>query len=169
MFSKCLETACWFSGGFFKTFPQILNVLRNFGWTMSTTVAFVDICHTSCLPKFGHQMLNCPSNRYIVPAKISPALSLCQKNWFCGKVPFNYFYPLKNLDPEKNWSDFRELFFVKIMRNVICCLKVRLFGHLTFSGYEKFWLNDVDHCGLCGHLPHFLSSEIWPPNVELSF
>ena len=23
--------------------------------------------------------------------------------------------------------------------------------------------------GLCEHLPHFLSSEIWPPNVELSF
>ena len=30
-------------------------------------------------------------------------------------------------------------------------------------------LNDVDHCGVCGHLPHFLSPEIWPSNVELSF
>ena len=61
---------------------------------MSTNVAFVGICHTSCLPKFGHQMLNCPSNRYIVPAKISPALPLCQKNWFCDKVQLDYFYPL---------------------------------------------------------------------------
>ena len=88
------EMACWFSGGFFKAFSQILNILRNFGWTMSTTVAFVGICHTFCLPKFGHQMFDCSSNRYIVPAKISPALSLCQKNWFCGKVRLDYFYPL---------------------------------------------------------------------------
>ena len=61
--------------------------------TMSTTVAFVGICHTSWLPKFGHQTLNCPSIRYIVPAKISPALPLCQ-NWFCGKVHLDDFYPL---------------------------------------------------------------------------
>ena len=32
-----------------------------------------------------------------------------------------------------------------------------------------FGRNNVDHCGLCGHLPHFLSPKIWPPNVELSF
>ena len=43
------------------------------------------ICYTSCLPKFGHQPLNCPSIRYIVPAKIFSTLPLCQKNWFCGK------------------------------------------------------------------------------------
>ena len=61
---------------------------------MSTTVAFVGICHTSCLPKFGHQTLNCPSIRYIVPAKISPALPLRQKNCFCGKVRLDDFYPL---------------------------------------------------------------------------
>ena len=47
---------------------------------ISTIVAFVGIGHTSCLPKFGHQTLNCPSMGYIVPAKISPALLLCQKN-----------------------------------------------------------------------------------------
>ena len=52
------------------------------------------ICHTSCLPKFGHQTSNCLSIRYIVPAKISPAFQLCQKNWFCGKVCLNDFYPL---------------------------------------------------------------------------
>ena len=52
------------------------------------------ICYTSCLPKFGHQTLNCPSIRYIVPAKIFPALPLCQKNWFCGKVRLDDFYPL---------------------------------------------------------------------------
>ena len=42
-------------------------------------------------------------------------------------------WTLKNLDPEKhginlglrNMSDFRELCFIKIMRNVIYCLKVR--------------------------------------------
>ena len=33
---------------------------------------------------------------------------------------------------------------------------------------QELWLSDVDHCGFCGHLPHFLSPEIWPPNVELS-
>ena len=40
----------------------------------------------------------------------------------------------KNLAPEKpginigvkNMSDFRELCFIKTMRNVICCLKVRV-------------------------------------------
>ena len=41
---------------------------------------------------------------------------------------------LKNLDPEKhginivlkNLSDFRELYFIKTMRNVISCLNVRV-------------------------------------------
>ena len=37
------------------------------------------ICYTSCLPKFGHQTLNCPFVRYIVPAKISPALPLSEE------------------------------------------------------------------------------------------
>ena len=63
-------------------------------WPMLTTMAFVGTCHTFCLPKFGHQVLNCPSIRYIVPAKIFPALSLCQKNWFCGKLRLDDFYPL---------------------------------------------------------------------------
>ena len=43
--------------------------------------------------------------------------------------------PQKNLDPEKhginmalkNLPDLRELFLIKIMRNVICCSKVHLF------------------------------------------
>ena len=61
--------------------------------------AFVLICHTSCLLKFSHQTLNCPSIRYIVPAKIFPALPLYQKNWFCGKVRFDYFYPLLRSTP----------------------------------------------------------------------
>ena len=61
--------------------------------------AFVLICHTSCLLKFGHQTLNCPSIRYIVPAKIFPALPLYQKNWFCGKVRFDDFYPLLRSTP----------------------------------------------------------------------
>ena len=39
-------------------------------------------------------MMNCPSIRYIVPVKISFALSLCQKNWFCGKVCLDDFYLL---------------------------------------------------------------------------
>ena len=57
-------------------------------------LTFVGICHTSCLPNFGRQMVNCPSIRHIVPAKIFPALSLCQKNWFCSKVCCEDFYPL---------------------------------------------------------------------------
>ena len=91
--SSLWETACWFSGGFLMAFPKIRNILRNYaeGWTMS---AFLGICHTSCLPKFGHQMLRCLSIRYIVSAKIFSALSLCQKNWLCNKVHLNDFYPL---------------------------------------------------------------------------
>ena len=36
----------------------------------------------------------------------------------------------------KNMSDFKELCFIKIMRNVICCLKVRVLtiSKLNFSG-----------------------------------
>ena len=74
-------------------FPVILNILRNYAerWTMS---AFVGICHTSYLLKFGYQTLNCPSIRHIAPAKIFPALPLCQKNWFCSKVRVDDFYSL---------------------------------------------------------------------------
>ena len=35
--------------------------------------------------------------------------------------------------------------------------------------YQELWLSNVDHCGICGHLPHFLSPKIWLPNIELSF
>ena len=42
-----------------------------------TVVNHCGICHTSWLPKFGHQMLNCPSIKYIVPVKIFAALQLC--------------------------------------------------------------------------------------------
>ena len=84
------ERVCWFSGRFLKALPQILNILWELG-LISTIVAFVGIGHTSCLPKFGHQTLNCPSMGYIVPAKISPALLLCQKNWFCGKGCHDFY------------------------------------------------------------------------------
>ena len=97
MFWKCqfhVRDGVLISGGFLKDFPQILNIFRNYGWTISTTVAFVGIYHTSCLPKFDYQRLNCPSIMYIVPAKVSPTLLLCQKNWFCGKVRLDDFYPL---------------------------------------------------------------------------
>ena len=93
LFLNVFRSWCWFSGGFLMGFPKILNILRNYaeGWTMS---AFVGICHTSCLPKFGHQMLHCLSIRYIVSAKIFSALLLCQKNWVYNKVHLNDFYPL---------------------------------------------------------------------------
>ena len=52
------------------------------------------IYYTSCLSKFGYQTLNCPPVRYIVPAKVSPALLMCEKNWFCGKVHLDNFYRL---------------------------------------------------------------------------
>ena len=42
-------------------------------------------------PEFGHRTLNCPSVKYIVPVKISPALPLCRKNWVCGKVHIDDF------------------------------------------------------------------------------
>ena len=35
------------------------------------------ICYVPCLPKFGHQTLNCPCIRYIVLLKMSSALPLC--------------------------------------------------------------------------------------------
>ena len=41
--------------------------------------------------------------------------------------------------------------------------------HANSEYSQELWLNNVDHCGLCGHLPHFLSPEIWPLNVELPF
>ena len=63
-------------------------------WKMLTTVTFVGHLLHFLSPQFGHQALNCPSIRYIVPAKISPALPLCQKNWFCGKVHLDDFYRL---------------------------------------------------------------------------
>ena len=47
-------------------------------------------------PDISHQTLNCPSIRYIVPAKISPALPLFQRNWFCGKVLLDDFYQLQS-------------------------------------------------------------------------
>ena len=78
--------------------------------------AFVLICHTSCLLKFGHQTLNCPSIRYIVPAKIFPALPLYQKNWFCGKVRFDDFYPLLRSTP----SPWTHIGVKKISQ--ACCL-----------------------------------------------
>ena len=37
------------------------------------------------------------------------------------------------------------------------------------SGYSQELCRTMNDVGLCGHLPHFLSSEIWPSNVELSF
>ena len=37
---------------------------------------------------------NVGSIRYTVPAKISPALPLCQKNWHCGKVRLDDSYRL---------------------------------------------------------------------------
>ena len=47
------ETLCWYSGGFLKELPQIVNILL----------------------KFGQQTLNCSSVRYIVPTKISPCIA----------------------------------------------------------------------------------------------
>ena len=61
-----------------------------------------DIGFCGHLPRFlsseiAHQTLNCPSIRYIVPAKIFPALPLCQKNWFCGKVHDDFHPALRSI------------------------------------------------------------------------
>ena len=38
----------------------------------------------------------------------------------------------------KNVSDFKELYFIKIMRILICCWKKFANGYVNFSGYEIF-------------------------------
>ena len=82
MFPKCqflVKDSLLIFWGIPHGFPINSEILRNYA-ERSTISAFFSICHTSCLPKFDHQSLNCPSTRHIVPAKIFPALSLCQKN-----------------------------------------------------------------------------------------
>ena len=37
------------------------------------------------------------------------------------------------------------------------------------SEYSQELCRTMNDVGLCGHLPHFLPYEIWPPNIELSF
>jgi len=90
------EAASWFSGGFRKPLPQILNVVGCFHWTRSTTVSVtsIGICDTSSLAKFGHETFNCSSVRYFIPAKIFSVLLLCQNHRFGGKVRLYYFCPL---------------------------------------------------------------------------
>ena len=63
-------------------------------WTMSATLTFLGHQLHFLSPEICHQTMNCPSMRYIVAAKISPALPLCRKNWFCGKVLLDDFYSL---------------------------------------------------------------------------
>ena len=67
------QTACWFSGGLRKVFPQ----------TMSTTVVFVGICHTSChkmwppnVELFYYQVYSC-QNLFCI-ATVSKELILWQ-------------------------------------------------------------------------------------------
>ena len=85
---------------------QRFNFLGDSSWRSQNSEYSQELCRTmnniGCcghlphfLPsEFGHQTLNCPSSRYIVPAKIFPALPPCQKNWFCGKVRLDDCYPL---------------------------------------------------------------------------
>ena len=96
MFSKCqflVRDGVLIFWGIPHGIPVNSEYSQELYWTLKMS-PFPGICHTSCLPKFGHETLNCPSIRYIVPAKIFPALPLCQKNWFCGKVRLDDFYPL---------------------------------------------------------------------------
>ena len=37
----------------------------------------------------------------------------------------------------RNVSDFKKLYFIKFMRNLICCLKVRFHAVKFSSGYGK--------------------------------
>ena len=77
---------------------------------------FSGICYTSCLPKFGHQTLDYPSIRYIVPAKKFPALPLCQKNWFCGKVRLDAIYRLLR-------SKLSSWIYIDVKKtSQVCCL-----------------------------------------------
>ena len=52
------------------------------------------ICHTSCLPKFGHQTLNCIIIRCTVPGKNHSCISAVSDELICGKVCLENFYPL---------------------------------------------------------------------------
>ena len=74
--------------------PHDVSVNSEYSQELCRKMNDLGLCHTSCLSKFGHKTLNCPSIRYIIPAKFSPALPLCQKNWFCGKVRLDDFYRL---------------------------------------------------------------------------
>ena len=77
------------------------------------------------------------------PEKLGPWKTWTLKNLDPEKPGPWKIWTLKNLDPEKhginiglrNMSDFRELCFIKIMRNVIYCLKVRV---LTAWNYNIF-------------------------------
>ena len=93
MFSKCQffvkDGVLIFWGN-----PHDVVVNSKYSQALCRKMNNLGLCHTSCLSKFGHQTLNCPSIRYIVPAKISPALPLYQKNWFSDKVRLDDFYPL---------------------------------------------------------------------------
>ena len=42
-------------------------------------------------------------------------------------------------------------------------------GAPLISEYSQELCQTMNDLGLCEHLPNFLSSEIWPRNVELSF
>ena len=84
--------------------------------TMLTTVAFAGYLLHSLSHKLGHQTLNCPSIRYIVPTKFCPVLPLCQKNWFCGKVRLDDFYQLLR----SKWSSWIHIGVTRISE--ACCL-----------------------------------------------
>ena len=96
MFSKC-QFLVRDGVLIFWGIPHGVPINSKYSQELHRTMNDVGLC--GHLPRFlsseiAHQTLNCPSIRYIVPAKIFPALPLCQKNWFCGKVRLDDFYPL---------------------------------------------------------------------------
>ena len=127
-------------------------------WTMLTTVAFLGhLLHSSCFPKFGHQTLNCPSIRYIVRANIFPALPLCQKNWFCGKVRLDDIYRLL-LSKLSSWI------YIGVKRiSQVCCLNH--LKNIKKNCKTQLWDEKLNRTAFLGNHVYFITYVIWCSSI----
>ena len=127
-------------------------------WTMLTTVAFLGhLLHSSCFPKFGHQTLNCPSIRYIVRANIFPALPLCQKNWFCGKVRLDDIYRLL-LSKLSSWI------YIGVKRiSQVCCLNH--LKNIKKNCKTQLWDEKLNRAAFLGNHVYFITYVIWCSSI----
>ena len=54
------------------------------------------------------------------------------------------------------------------MKNGVLIIWTNPHGLPINCEYSQELCQTMNDLGLCEHIPHFLSSEVWPPNVELS-